>query len=79
MHDRVSGSLGPRVSDPTGFERRLSNSELIEKFYSQASLSAELLDHATDGFFPENIPHTYLRWDMSRKDFFLIEAVKFEI
>jgi hypothetical protein len=81
FHDRVSGPLAPRL--PAGglaSPRRLTDAELLERCYSLPDPRAtvgeiELVDHQTEGFFAESLPHRYFDWPLSPGHHHLIEAV----
>jgi len=77
FHDRVSGALAPSLEEPLVSAQRWSDSELLQNAYYGGSdaLGGELLDHGTQGFFPEALPHLYLRWELAPGSFHLIEAV----
>jgi hypothetical protein len=77
FHDRVSGPLAPSLEDAVVAERRWSDEELLEHAYygGGEALGGALFDHATHGFFPEELPHLYLRWELAPGSFHLIEAV----
>jgi len=77
FHDRVSGSLAPSLQDPVVSTHRWSDAELLEQAYYGGSepLAVALQDHGTEGFFPPELPHVYLRWELEPGAFHLIEAV----
>lgn len=78
VHDRVSGSLTPRLmTQPLALPFRLSDDALIQRFYSPAAApgGGELFDHLTSGFFCETDPHTYFVWQLGPKAWHLIEGV----
>ncbi len=77
FHDRLSGVLAPAFSAPFLAACRLSDAEVLSELYRAQSLtlSAELFDHQSDGFFPEQQPHAYFTWQIDRERFHLIEAV----
>lgn len=78
FHDRVSGQLAPTIEDPVLSERRWSSRELLDAAYYAGgeAVDAALLDHGTEGFFPEDLPHLYFRWELEPGMFHLIEAVR---
>lgn len=78
FHDRVSGAIAPTVEEPALAERRLTDAELIEAAYYSGgdAVSATLFEHGVRGFFPEDLPHLYLRWEIQPGTFHLIEAVR---
>jgi hypothetical protein len=80
FHDRVSGALAPSLEEPIAAERRWSDRELLEQAYygAEGELGGTLFDHGTEGFFPESLPHLYLRWELAPGSFHLIEAVASE-
>jgi hypothetical protein len=77
FHDRVSGELAPSLEDPLVSDHRWSDEELVEHAYYGGSdvIGGTLLDHGMAGFFPESLPHVYLRWELAPGSFHLIEAV----
>jgi len=77
FHDRVSGSLAPSLEDPVVSTHRWSDTELLTQAYYGGTepLAATLQDHGTEGFFPAELPHVYLRWELEPGAFHLIEAV----
>ncbi|HVZ35787.1 MAG TPA: hypothetical protein VG963_25345, partial [Polyangiaceae bacterium] len=80
FHDRVSGPLAPSLEEPIAAEQRWSDRELLEQAYygAEGEIGGALLDHGTEGFFPERLPHLYLRWELAPGSFHLIEAVASE-
>lgn len=79
-HDRVSGELPPSFDGLLDSPRRWSDDELIANAYDTyrsggSTPLVELRDHFTDGFFPPELPHAYLRWDLAPGQHHLIEAV----
>jgi len=80
FHDRVSGALAPSLEEPIASEQRWSDQELVDHAYYGGSdaIGGELFDHATQGFFPAQLPHLYLRWQLIPGSFHLIEAVASE-
>jgi hypothetical protein len=80
FHDRVSGFARPTFDGVVLTEARLSDEEVVASAYEN-SISAtqlantELLDHLTEGFFPENLPHAYFVWELGPGLFHLIEGV----
>ncbi len=77
FHDRVSGQLAPTIEDPVVADHGWSSRELIDAAYYAGgeAVDAALLDHGTEGFFPEDLPHMYCRWELEPGMFHLIEAV----
>ena len=77
FHDRVSGQLAPTIEEPVASDHRWSDAELLEAAYYAGgdAVSAALLDHGTEGFFPPDLPHFYSRWELEPGGFHLIEAV----
>jgi hypothetical protein len=77
FHDRVSGPLAPRVEGMARAPRRWSDEEVLARAYdtSPGSTVVELVDHYTEGFFPEALPHAYFRWELGPGVYHLIEAV----
>jgi hypothetical protein len=78
FHDRVSGPLRPNFAAPLASPARLSDEAVLRELYrtDQAGPSAELLDHESDGFFPEQLAHSYFSWQIDRQRYHLIEAVR---
>jgi hypothetical protein len=78
FHDRLSGPLAPEVQGVVRSARRWSDAEALEHAYAAPAGEApviELTDHQTEGFFPEDQPHAYLRWELEPGAHHLIEAV----
>jgi hypothetical protein len=77
FHDRLSGMLAPVFGAPFFAAARLSDAEVLSELYRAhaLTLSAELFDHQSDGFFPEQQPHAYFTWQIDRQRYHLIEAV----
>ena len=76
FHDRFSGSLAPVFDAPFTAPARLSDAEVLRRLYpAEGVASQELLDHQSDGFFPERLPHAYLSWRIDRRRSHLIEGV----
>ncbi len=77
FHDRVSGALAPSLEEPLLSQHRWSDEELVRHaFYGGSDvLGGTVLDHGTQGFFPEDLPHLYLRWELAPGSFHVIEAV----
>lgn len=75
-HDRVSGPIAPQIQAVT-VPGRWSDAEVITHAYDAASTTTrvELVDHQTQGYFPEDLPHAYFSWPLQRGAFHLIEAV----
>jgi hypothetical protein len=80
FHDRVSGALAPSLEEPVAAEHRWSDRELVEHAYygGDGEIGGTLFDHGTEGFFPQDLPHLYLRWELAPGSFHLIEAVASE-
>jgi hypothetical protein len=80
FHDRVSGPLAPSLEEPSAAQQRWSDAELLEHAYygAEEEIGGTLFDHGTAGFFPESLPHLYLRWELAPGSFHLIEAVASE-
>lgn len=81
FHDRVSGPLEPELTAAAHVERRLTDAEIIRRFFPALEVGAvrsdgsgELLDHLTAGFFPADRPHTYFSWPLMPGVFHVIEA-----
>jgi hypothetical protein len=78
FHDRVSGPLAPSVEGVVTSPRRWTDDEVLMHAYDAAVDAppvVELDDHYTEGFFPEDLPHSYLRWEFEPGQYHLIEAV----
>lgn len=81
FHDRLSGTLEPRIQDGSVFPARPSESELIERFFrasvrgGEAPSALELLDHGTEQFFPAEMERRYFSWEIDPGQFHLIEGV----
>ena len=77
FHDRVSGALAPSLEEPLLSSQRWSDEELVQHaFYGGTEvLGGTVLDHGMAGFFPEDLPHLYLRWELAPGSFHVIEAV----
>jgi hypothetical protein len=76
FHDRFSGALAPVFDAPFTAPARLSDAEELRQLYRAEGVgSRELLDHESDGFFPEQLPHAYLSWRIDRQRSHLIEGV----
>jgi hypothetical protein len=78
FHDRLSGPLPPDIEGVVRSPRRWSDAEVLERAYRatrDAPAVVELFDHGTEGFFPEHLPHAYLRWELEPGAHHLIEAV----
>jgi hypothetical protein len=78
FHDRVSGPLPPDIEGLITSPRRWSDADVLERAYHAAPGTGpvfELDDHHSEGFFPEELPHHYLRWELEPGSHHLIEAV----
>jgi hypothetical protein len=78
FHDRVSGPFPPNVEGAVTSPRRWSDADVLKQAYDaseDAATVVELDDHYTDGFFPEELPHSYFRWEFEPGQYHLIEAV----
>src|SRR5882724_7283351 len=86
FHDRLSGALPARFAQPLVLPARLSDEEVLARLYSadnaglgigaaKSKASTELLDHQSDGFFPPQLPHAYLAWQIDAQRCHLIEGV----
>jgi hypothetical protein len=77
VHDRVSGPLPPSFDGLRESSRRWTDEEVLAHAYATdgAAPLVELEDHFTEGFFPPELPHAYLRWEVSPGQHHLIEAV----
>jgi hypothetical protein len=81
FHDRVSGEHEPMLEGVAVAGARLSDAELVERFFPSLPESAigetagaELFDHLTRGIFPDTAPHAYLSWELMPRVFHLIES-----
>jgi hypothetical protein len=81
FHDRVSGVLEPQIEQPARAAARLTDADVVRRFYpaveassARADGAGELLDHLTAGFFPAERPHAYFSWQLMPGWFHLIEA-----
>lgn len=77
FHDRLSGPLAPSLEGLVRSPRRWSDAEVLERAYAAPAGAApvvELTDHQTEGFFPADQPHAYLRWELEPGVHHLIEA-----
>jgi hypothetical protein len=77
FHDRVSGPLPPAIDGMVRAPRRWSDDEVLAHAYDTEGGPAlvELIDHHTEGFFPESLPHAYFGWQLGPGVYHLIEAV----
>lgn len=77
FHDRLSGSLAPAFEQPYTVPSRLSDQAVLSELYPsiEGSVSRELFDHQSDGFFPSEVPHSYFHWQIERGRHHLIEGV----
>ena len=57
---------------------RLSDGEVLRELYRSRTVQAraELLDHASDGFFPSELSHAYFSWQIDAQRHHLIEGVR---
>ncbi len=73
FHDRLSGSLAPRLGGPVASsETAMSDENLAAAFYGG---DGELITHGTDGLFPER-PRRYFAWELVPEWHHLIEAIR---
>jgi hypothetical protein len=77
FHDRVSGALQPRFEQGLRAEQRLTDAEMLARFYAEGE-SGELIDHQTDGLLPEALARAYFSWELAPGQFHLVEAVRSE-
>jgi len=81
FHDRLSGSLAPKLDDRYTAPARLDDQAILRELYptmdasAHANATVELFDHQSDGFFPSQLPHTYFHWQIERTRHHLIEGV----
>jgi hypothetical protein len=81
FHDRVSGRLRLDLDPPLLVDRRITDEEILTELYGVTGLgasleAAELLDHLTEGTFPDDLPHAYFVWELIPGTFHLIEGVR---
>lgn len=80
FHDRVSGRVRPEFNQPLIAEGRLTDPEVISILYSGDGVTVEsdpnLLDHLTEGLFPEDLSYAYFTWELAPGWFHLIEGVR---
>lgn len=76
FHDRVSGPVAPNIPGRASAAARWSDEEVLREAYGADSAGplVELTDHHSGGFFPVDMPHAYLRWELEPGLFHLIEA-----
>jgi hypothetical protein len=79
FHDRVSGEVRPEFEQPLSADGRLTDRELFGVVYHSDETddagSLGLLDHHSAGYFSEELPHAYFKWELEPGLFHLIEAV----
>ncbi len=78
FHDRFSCSVAPLTSgfEENGFSERLSNAELLERFYTGPKFrKVELQDHETETFFPKDLQAMYFHWAITSQTHHLIEGM----
>ena len=78
FHDRVSGPVAPELPrEGVRESRRLSDAEIIERFYQRTSgARVELVDHRTEGLFEASRTHDYFAWALRPGQHHLIEATR---
>jgi hypothetical protein len=84
FHDRFSGSLRPSIEATLRSDTRASDSELLDALFGASGSGdedpnvkpSELVDHLTQGFFPEDLPHAYFAWELEPGSYHVIEGVK---
>lgn len=78
FHDRLSGSLQLRFSQPYFSTHRMTDPEILRQFYPKPlkARSTELIDHDTEGFFQAEQEHAYFNWKLTRHFHHLIEGVR---
>jgi hypothetical protein len=80
FHDRVSGELKPEFEPPLFADGRVSDRELLDVMYRSPEVAsvdeAGLLDHATEAYFPSELPCAYFCWELEPQLYHLIEAVR---
>ena len=82
FHDRFSGSLRPTLEGTLRSDTRASDTELLDALYGGSGNDepnvkpSELIDHLTQGFFPEELAHAYFCWELEPGVFHVIEGVK---
>ena len=72
FHDRLSGTLRPRLPEPAASDEPLADERLATLFYDD---DGELLSHGTDGLFPGR-PRRWFAWEIAPGRHHLIEAVR---
>ena len=77
FHDRFSGTLAPSFRAPYLAPARLHDQAVLSALYPAGYSGAlvELYDHQSDGFFPSQLPHAYLTWQIDAVRHHLIEGV----
>ena len=75
FHDRFSSALAPSFTQPLRTPTRLDDDAVVRELYRAADQRGELLDHASAGFFPHELPHAYFDWEIARGFHHLIEGV----
>jgi hypothetical protein len=77
FHDRLSGTLAARFAAPFTAPARLSDAAVLRDLYRAESRAGagELLDHESDGFFPNHLAHVYFHWQIDGERCHLIEGV----
>jgi hypothetical protein len=80
FHDRVSGRLRPNFVQPFHCDHRLSDEALVAHLYKHSFGPGNtgenlLLDHLTEGLFPDELPHEYFLWPLEPRRYHVIEAV----
>lgn len=80
FHDRLSGEWAPQFEQPYTVPSRLSDDAVLRELYPRRPTDGqvELFDHQSDGFFPEDLPHSYFHWPIDRARHHLIEGVMSE-
>jgi hypothetical protein len=76
FHDRVSGSVAPRVSGRVISAQRFSDEQVRELYEpSPQGQIIELLDHSSHELLPEGRSYEYFHWPLTANAHHLIEAV----
>lgn len=74
-HDRVSGRGRPAIPGVgLSSSHRFSDDE-VAALYAGSAGPVTLFDHATDGLFAADLPHTYFDWELTPGYVHLLEAV----
>ena len=75
FHDRLSGSLKPRIIEPVQSKDRLDATALRQMFYS-AEHGGELWEHDLDILMKDKTAFAYWVWPLTKKRHHIIEGVQ---